>query len=270
MIICATKCRWQHNQLSWLCSVHVTISSSAAHSRLRFCHFTALPFPCFHQGELFATVLPSVCYTRSLFAPWSGFSYTNDPAATVQYGTTCRGGEIQCGQMCNLGKSVDLILNLHYMLTHPTLWNQIFFSDLSKSERPHCLWVIVGRERPRQGDTITGNERQPGGKNISSEVCHEPSLFLAAGAGLCCSHQRFKVVSNCWTSKYGLIYRRGIPEQSKVVVILIEAILKINLWPFISLDHHHQFKMFCVIVLGLQKFTSASDSCLNTTTTQKM
>lgn len=27
--------------------------------------------------------------------------------------------------------------------------------------------------------------------------------------------------------------------------------------------------MFCVIVLGLQKFTSASDSCLNTTTPQK-
>lgn len=181
MIICATKCRWQHNQLSWLCSVHVTISSSAAHSRLRFFHFTALPFPCFHQGELFATVLPSVWYTRSLFAPWSGFSYTLTTRRQLCSTAPLAGREIQCGQMCNLGKSVDLILNLLYMLTHPTLWNQIFFSDLSKSERPHCLWVIVGRERPRQGDTITGNELQPGGRtSVAKSVTRLRCFWLPA------------------------------------------------------------------------------------------
>lgn len=91
------------------------------------------------------------------------------------------GREIQCGQMCNLGKSVDLILDLLYMLTHPTLWNQIFFSDLSKSERPHCLWVIVGRERPRQGDTITGNELQPGGRtSVAKSVTSHRCFWLPA------------------------------------------------------------------------------------------
>lgn len=184
MIICATKCRWQHNQLSWLCSVHVTISSSAAHSRLRFFHFTALPFPCFHQGELFSTVPRSD--TRGPYLLPDQVFHTLTTRRQLCNTAPLAGREIQCGQMCNLGKSVDLILNLLYMLTHPTLWNQIFFSDLSKSERPRCLWVIVGRERPRQGDTITGNELQPGGrisvaKSVTSHRCFwRPAQVYAA------------------------------------------------------------------------------------------
>lgn len=66
-------------------------------------------------------------FTAPWFAPWSGLSYSLTTQRQLCSTAPLAGREIQCGQVCNLGKSVDLILNLLYMLTHPTVWNQIFF-----------------------------------------------------------------------------------------------------------------------------------------------
>lgn len=177
---------------------HLIISSSF---QAEVFHFTAPSVTFVHQGELFCHG-PIQRHLGPHLLPDQVLSYWLSTRQQRCNTASLAGREIQCSQMCNLGKISRLIMK--YSLCADTFYplKSNLFRLIPKVWRSLSALSHCGREDDWDEMILSqgaGNQdTEPAGRT-SGAMSHSVWLFLAPGAGLYsgyCSHQRFKVVSN--------------------------------------------------------------------------